>query len=257
MSLIFNKFSVFFQVLFKIKNFWTYFKIYFFPDGKNHQLHFWNGTILLAGQNASNLGIINEVFFYRDYLKYFKNRNPQIIIDIGANVGYFTIFAKTYFPAAKIYSFEPFSKSYEQLKEQIKLNNFSDVFTFKKAVAQKTGTAELNIVGDCGENTLVKKSTAKEAIQIETISLEDIFNKEKIASCDFLKVDCEGSEYEIFYNLPKHFFPKIKHLAMETHNLDQQQLNREALANFLKNQGLEIIVENLGACPYLFASSKS
>lgn len=257
MSLIFNKFFVLFQVLFKIKNFWTYFRIYFFPDGKNHQLHFRNGTILLAGKNSSNLGIINEVFFYQDYLKHFKSTNPQIIFDIGANVGYFTIFAKSHFPSAKVYSFEPFAQSFELLNEQIKLNKLSNVFTFKKAVAQKTGTAELSIVGDCGENTLVKTTKAREVSKIETISLEDVFNKENIENCDFLKIDCEGSEYEIFYNLPKHLFSKIKHLAMETHNLDQQQFNREALASFLKNQGLEIIIENLGACPFLFASGRS
>lgn len=249
-----NKLSILFQVIFKINNFWTYFQIYFLPDGKNHILNFRSGTKLLAGQNSSNLGIINEVFFYQDYLKYFKSSNPQVIIDIGANVGYFTIFAKSYFPSAKIYSFEPFEKSFAHLSEQIKLNNYSDISASKKAIAKKSGSAELNVVGDCGENTLVATSNAKDTVKIETISLENVFNNFQIECCDFMKIDCEGSEYEIFYNLPEHLFYKIKHIAMETHDLDQELLNRKALANFLKKQGFEIIVENLGACPYLFAS---
>jgi FkbM family methyltransferase len=245
------------RAIFGIKNFWSYFRIRFFPNGRPCELDFRNGAKVIAGPEASSISIINEVFFYQDYLHYYHGETPHTVIDIGANIGYFTVFAKTCFPKARVIAFEPFEKSFLRLKEHISLNGFVNVQAINKAVGKATGSTQLFLAGDSGENSIVRGNSAtSKAVTVETISFEDVFREFKIESCDFLKVDCEGAEYDIFYGLPESLFPRIKHIAMETHFIDSESRNREALNSFLTSKGFLVLNVDLGSCPYLFASSK-
>ena len=48
--------------------------------------------------------------------------------------------------------------------------------------------------------------------------MTEILNSNQIEACDFLKIDCEGAEYEILQGTPKTFFKRIRRIAMEYHN---------------------------------------
>ena len=52
--------------------------------------------------------------------------------------------------------------------------------------------------------------------------------KQKI---DFLKIDCEGSEYDILYNLDSNLYAKIKVISLEFHDLNEQKKSGHSLAN--------------------------
>lgn len=71
-----------------------------------------------------------------------KNTNYNIV-DIGAQVGLYTLFAK-YLPESTFYSFEPFSVTYNLLNENVKLNNLNNVNTFNLGISDKEGTCILN-----------------------------------------------------------------------------------------------------------------
>ena len=62
------------------------------------------------------------------------------------------------------------------------------------------------------QNTQVKK--------VDAISLERIFEENGLWRVDLLKVDCEGSEYPIFYDSPAHLFDKI-----HKHPFNIEQIN--------------------------------
>ena len=68
----------------------------------------------------------------------------DIVIDIGANIGYFTlIMAKCIRENGKVFSFEPEPKNFELLKKNVEINNYSNVILEKKAIGKKTGTTKL------------------------------------------------------------------------------------------------------------------
>ena len=69
--------------------------------------------------------IINEIFNNNDY-KIYKLKNHSTIIDIGANIGVFSIYAANKNKTSKIFAFEPSQKTYNQLVENINLNGFEN-----------------------------------------------------------------------------------------------------------------------------------
>lgn len=77
-------------------------------------------------------------------------------------------------------------------------------------------------------------------LEIKCISFKDIFDENKIERCDILKMDCEGAEFEIFYNTPGEYFKKIKEIRMEYHNIDENN-NIKRLTEFLEGNGFVIV----------------
>lgn len=78
-------------------------------------------------------------------------------------------------------------------------------------------------------------------IQIQCISLETIFKKNNLLHCDVLKVDCEGAEYEIFYQAPASIFRKISEIRMEYHHLDDDKQNISELKKYLTGNGYKLV----------------
>tara|TARA_B100000787_G_C16147665_1_gene275026 strand:- start:439 stop:681 length:243 start_codon:yes stop_codon:yes gene_type:complete len=61
------------------------------------------------------------------------NNEQYNIIDIGAQSGLYSLFAK-YLPNSTFYSFEPFEETYNCLNENLKLNNINNVKTFNLGI---------------------------------------------------------------------------------------------------------------------------
>jgi ribosomal protein L11 methylase PrmA len=69
-------------------------------------------------------------------------RESEVIIDIGANTGVYSLIAKTVNPGAKVFAFEPVERVFEKLQGNCRLNNY-DIGCFKKAVSNYSGKAKI------------------------------------------------------------------------------------------------------------------
>lgn len=63
---------------------------------------------------------------------------------------------------------------------------------------------------------------------------------ESIPRCDLLKIDCEGSEYEIFYLSSSETLNKIERIVGEFHPRDQNKNNGRALCDFLETKDFDV-----------------
>ena len=72
-----------------------------------------------------------------------------------------------------------------------------------------------------------------------------IFDNNNITNCDFLKLDCEGSEYEIIKNLPTEYFKKIKKMIIEYHMADTHPELLTELMEVLKSQQYKLEIKTL------------
>ena len=77
-------------------------------------------------------------------------------------------------------------------------------------------------------------SESSQSITVKSISLKQIFDDNDIIHCDFLKLDCEGAEYEIIESLSPDLFTKISKTVIEYHTADTRPELLERLINKLK-----------------------
>jgi len=184
-----------------------------------------------------------EIFFLDSYnfLKGFSINKNDVVIDIGAHIGYFTVFASKQAVQGKIYSFEPSSNSFKILKKNISINNLKNVFAENLGVLKNSGHATLFVNENYAITNSIFKNDKPEFSKedISIISIPDIVKKYQINKIDFLKLDCEGSEYEIILNLPKDVLKKIVKISVEVHsNIENYQFND--LYDFLKANNFEV-----------------
>jgi len=162
------------------------------------------------------------------------------VIDIGANIGAFSMFALKKLNQPRIYAYEPESNNFELLQTTIVLNGGKDrVFPFKQAVYGHEGKMSLSIAGESsGKNSIELDQHSGKSEQVDCTTLSLIFKENGISFCDLLKIDCEGSEYELLLNTPKDVFKNIGMIILEWHQVMGHSI--EELQSFLENVGFVI-----------------
>lgn len=167
---------------------------------------------MFVPDNESTEDIIKEVWYenvYEIHPDYVKN---STVVDIGANFGAFSAWCASA-GASNVYSFEPMRQSYEVLR----LNSFlhPSIQIFNSAVLDDGGFVEVFTSSDSdpGSTAVVASSDGG---QIRSVSLNSVLRsiREDVA---FLKVDAEGSEYDIFRAVDIDLLKKVKRISMEFH----------------------------------------
>jgi len=171
-----------------------------------------------------------SIFLDDDYqLLKFQRNQISTIIDIGANVGFFSLASRFYFPNSEIHAFEPNLN----LKEYLN-HNFSNlnIILHSKAVGERSGTVQLNIIGESNQTRVNESSSGS----TEMITLESIAN-DIDGEIDLLKMDCEGSEWGILRDTES--LKQVKNITLEYHLWANQKTHEDA-KNLLTNQGFKI-----------------
>ncbi|MEO9307217.1 MAG: FkbM family methyltransferase [Nitrososphaera sp.] len=213
---------------------------------------------------------IIQVFENEEYLPSWFDidiNNVKVIVDIGAMIGSFSLWAAQKFPASVVYCYEPDPESFEYLKKNIEASNLQNRIKSENfAVLDREGKSifyRYKKTPSC--NSLIYNNapgTVDTAIslQISTKPFSDIL--QKVGKIDFLKMDCEGSEFDILYSLKKPQLEKIQYLVLEYHDFDNdQQKNSIKLLQFLRDSGFAAqkiptdVRKNKGA-GYIYASRK-
>lgn len=188
-----------------------------------------------------------EIFFENAYTvgqqKKITKTNPTII-DIGANVGFFSIFAISKFPNCSIYSYEPIESNFKQLSRNRKLNRDKNFKCFNLAVGGHKETIKINFdINDqftTSATIMNRNNDNLTSIEVPCLRLRDIFDENDIEKCDFLKLDCEGAEYDVLYNTPATYMARIDQMAIEVHQGKNEGENLESLRNFLNRNNFNL-----------------
>jgi len=127
-----------------------------------------------------------------------KLKKGMNVINIGSNVGCLTLAcAKKVGNSGKVFAFEPFPKTVEFLRRNVKANNFENIQVIPKAVSNKTGKAKLlDNVSSVWNSIPQKEIPGFNRIEVDQTSIDD-FLKDYPLSIDFIVIDAEGSETNI------------------------------------------------------------
>lgn len=131
----------------------------------------------------------------------FKNlvKKGMIVVDVGANIGYYTLLAaRCVGEEGKVFAFEPNPDNYALLCKNIEVNGYKNVVPVRKAVFSKSGKMKLFLDKDnLGGHSLSEENVEKTtSIIIEATSLDEYF-KAMDYKIDVIKVDVQGSEMDV------------------------------------------------------------
>lgn len=167
------------------------------------------------------------------------------ILDVGAQSGCFSLLAKFY-PNTKWHSFEPDPLNFNLLIDNLHLNSVRNVITYNQALSDNSNMNILKVCNDHrGLNTLGKnllRFTEQESsdVNIQTNKIDNLFLDTKI---DLIKIDTEGSEYDIITGAMKTIekYKPIIFLEYYDENLRQCGKTLEDLNNLIEKINYEII----------------
>jgi len=156
--------------------------------------------------------LIEEILITKAYEdEEIKVEPNNIVLDCGANIGIFSVYAAK--KAKMVYAFEPGQNEIASLCGNKKLNNCDNIKIIPKAVLDNSKNAKLVPLGVTGAYLVNKEKTDKgNALDIETISIDEFVKKEGLEKVDFIKMDIEGSEKKALVGAKgtlKKFKPKL------------------------------------------------
>lgn len=230
-----------------IKNWPLYFKRkYFKPTG--NALYITRGNELEIEVPDQFFYVFKELFMEDFYETDQLLRHVPVtatIVDIGANVGFFSFLMAAKRKDANIYSYEPMENNLQLFRSNLQRNPGSEhlIKAEKKAVTGQEIRSVKLFFDDVHSNTVISsvyEDFSKDntrVTEIEAISLAEIIRANDLKVIDILKLDCEGSEYPILYDSPASVWPLIKCLCIEVHEMDKEKRNHAYLSIFLKDKG--------------------
>jgi len=194
--------------------------------------HLRNGVSLYAEANRVDCHILMEIWATHDYTKWKCGIGVHdTVVDIGAHKGYFSVYAEKLAKKGKVFSFEPNPVNYMYFQKNIKRNRCNNVRLFRMGVAGSSGTKTFFISDENdGGNSILRDwfvgRSKLRTFRAKTLSIEDMLRTCKIPRINFLKVDCEGAEYEIFRSVKRATLKKIDKISMEYHQVNSFHVNQ-------------------------------
>jgi len=194
MNSVNRKIRNFFKLFKKLKTrgafAYIYLKYFNKEDSKPREIKLKNDINFTINQRSGDLCRIYEVFVDENYMFKYKHPDNIKILDIGAHIGFFSIYAAKNFPKGNVFAFEPYPASFNRLNDNIKKNNISNIKIFPYAISDTNGKVNFYSVEWSGCNTIIPgkfdegnyiKST------VDSITSEQIFKITGVSYFDFAK----------------------------------------------------------------------
>lgn len=202
------------------------------------------GLRFQARTRTYTAGTIKKIFRERIYEPDVLRLPEQgTVVDVGGHIGIFAAYAASRSPGVRVFTYEPEPENFQDLQTNIALNRLENVRAFPEAVG-----------GTEGERTLYKEEGRGTgghsivfdwpggAVRVRCTTLARIL--ERVGGCiDFLKMNCEGGEYEILPPLSPEIFRKIRQIAIQVHEMGpggEPSATPESLAERLRTNGFEV-----------------
>ncbi|MDD3998485.1 MAG: FkbM family methyltransferase [Candidatus Shapirobacteria bacterium] len=193
-----------------------------------------NNTVFKI-RNFMDLWTLTETYLNSDYEKHGDKLGVNwTIIDIGAAFGDFSVFAAQKSSLNQIIAIEPLPSSQRLFRQNIRMNKLKNIIIFSGGISSTQN--KINIAEN-NKNYGHSQTSSTSSFCVDAISLPKLFSKYNLKHCHLIKCDCEGTEYDIFSNVPSSIYAKIDRIVMEYHlfDFDSQQKFQRLKSIFKKN----------------------
>lgn len=201
----------------------------------------------------------NEIIAQQDYFQYgLSIAEARCVVDIGANIGIFTMAVKLKAPDATVYAFEPIPDTFQILEQNIHSLGCSDIYMYNMGVgsqdhSEKTFLFFPNMPGNSTAVPALKDKSKpimdqifgkelsdflhqSETRTVPVRTLSSVIREQGITSIGYLKIDVEGSEISVLEGIEEVDWPILQQIVIEAHTV---QL-REQVSETLVQHGFEV-----------------
>jgi FkbM family methyltransferase len=170
--------------------------------------------------STADLFILRDVLIteaYKDVLPLLPKKNIRFL-DVGANLGSFTIWMDRHLGVSEAFCFEPEADSFRLLNFNLALNDCTTAKTVRCAIGGESRMAKIALKKSSpgGTNLYSDYSAVPDAQTIPIVALQEWLSGAE-GDFDLLKMDCECSEWEIIDRTPARYFERFPVLLAEVH----------------------------------------
>jgi FkbM family methyltransferase len=169
----------------------------------------------------------------------------RTIIDAGANVGMFAVWAARQLPEARIFALEPFPETFARLQQNVYLNRLNSRIDLSQvALAAQPTKREMLVEPASPRRSLVPSdvgTTNAKTVPVSCVTLADLIAQYEPTGIDMVKMDIEGSEWEVLFSTPPALLRCIRRLQFEYHEVHVRfGYSKEALLAHLAKAGFHL-----------------
>ncbi len=194
--------------------------------------------------NTSDILLIWEIWKIKIYHDTrFPIRPGDTVVDLGAHIGVFSIWAAQQACDGRVLAFEASATNYALLQENKALNGADNLHIENLAIYDRDGEFTFFQPGKNGAlgSFLQDEKAHQESVQATT--LEAILSAHGLAQVDFLKMDVEGAEYAILLNASEESLARVRYIVLEYHRFNGLAHSPQDLVECLLGHGFRVALE--------------
>jgi FkbM family methyltransferase len=199
--------------------------------------------------------------FARQY--YRVAASHRIIMDLGANIGMFTLYAARRAPAARIIAVEPFPDTRERLEELVEANHLRNRVTILDcAITATAGKGQMDSAEVIPSqyrriyspetvtlNALHRRPAGAKpddtGVPVRTETLAHVLDGAGVTMVDLVKMNIHGSEYDVLMSTPANVLQRCRQIAVQYHELPaEMRLGKEQIFAHLTRLGFSLVADD-------------
>lgn len=150
-------------------------------------------------KNGSDAAMFTEVFYDKEY-RLPPPVNPKKILDLGANVGFASLYFSLNYPDAQIVAIEPDPNNLKTL--ELNLSNRSNIRIIPSAIDVVAGNRDLYIQEGIGMSSSFFSFPQAQKVTVSSTTVKKVLSDMNWNKADLIKFDIEGAEWELFQDSP-------------------------------------------------------
>jgi FkbM family methyltransferase len=147
----------------------------------------------------------------------------KTIVDAGANIGVFSIWAGRQLPQARIFALEPHPETFAKLQHNLQANRLGNrVQALQFALAAESGERDMLSGTESQRRSLVPadcRSAETGTVKVPSVTLAELMESNQLEQIDMMKMDIEGSEWEVLLSTPPSVLRRIRRIQFEYHEV--------------------------------------
>jgi FkbM family methyltransferase len=165
----------------------------------------------------------NDIYFAE---MAYRPRDDDVLVDVGAHIGTFSLLAASKVPSGLVYAIEPSRESYNYLRLNVELNHAKNIKPICLALAGEKGEAFLHHDDGNWGHSIMRRFSVLSSVgnrvslggeKVPSDTLAGFMRGHGITGLDFIKFNCEGAEFPIILHTPSEILGRIRNMLVLYH----------------------------------------